>query len=1092
MPTGTVTFLLSDVAGSTRLWEAGEDAAAAAIERHYELLDAAISAHGGVRPVEQGEGDSVVAAFAFASDAVAAALDAQRAFAAERWPTDPGVQVRIALHSGEARLRDEGNYIGPAIIRCARLRAIAHGGQTLLSEATRDLVVDTLTDDVTLRHLGSHRLKDLGRPERVWQLCHADLDVDFPPLRSLDAFPNNLRAQLTAFVGRDAEIGSLHDVLTRARLVTLTGVGGCGKTRLALQLAAEVVERHAGGTWWVELAAVSDPELVPAAIANVVGVRAEPDRSLVETLSEYLLGQHALIVLDNCEQVLGASAGVTEQLLERVPDLVVVATSREPLGIAGEVAWRVPSLATEGGVRLFVDRAAQVRPGFRPDDAEVEVIAAICERLDGLPLAIELAAARTRMMRPAGIAAALQDRFRLLTGASRTVVPRQQTLEASVSWSHDLLDEAERVLFRRLSVFSAGFTLDAAEAVCADDQVDSYAVLDLLGRLVDKSLVQVDDFTPETRYRMLETIRHYARGRLLESGEPDTLRSRHLSWFLAYAELAEPELAAKDGPAWLARLDFEHDNLQAALEWAETTGGHDSVLRLVGALSLFWELRGHRHQGVGGRWFARALAVDNGPSVARARALWAAAHMGIYGGDAATTVLRAPEALAVAEAVGDQRTIARARNTLSYVRANFAPQAALAALTESIELARSIGDDWAVGDGLKMTTIAWGARGDYDGLTNAARELLDVAVRLGNKFFIAWYHTMIGYVAAHRGDFAAARDQLETSIALCDEVGDPITKWLAMCFLGEVDALTGEYEAAQARYEQVLTRGVASDGDLARHWAVPDLGALLLGRGDIAGAARIIEPAVAAFEGEGPFIRPPFLCVYGTLLLASGDEVGPRAAFDEAKDVASRIDNPLLVSMADHHLGQLARRQGQTQRAEDLHHEALALRHAYGLLPGVVESIEALGGLAADQESAAEAVRLFAAAAAIRDSIGLARCPADETLNAEDLGRAGQQLDSDTFAAAWAEGESLTVDETVAYASRARGERKRPSSGWASLTPTELEVVKLTAKGLTNPEIGERLFIGRGTVKTHLAHIFTKLGIKSRAELASEATRRGM
>ncbi len=523
LPTGMVTLMLSDVEGSTRLWEANEETAAAVIARHYELFDAAISQHGGVRPVEQGEGDSVVGAFASASDALAAVLDVQRAFVAEPWPTDGRVRVRIALHSGEVRLRDEDNYYGRTIIRCARLRSAAHGGQTLLSDAVRDLVVDWLPDGVALKSLGPHRLKDLSRAERVWQLCHPDIEVEFPPLRTLDAFPNNLPAQLTAFLGRSTEIASLRDVLTHHRLVTLTGAGGCGKTRLALQLAADVADRHPGGTWWVELAGVSDPELVTATVASVVGVRAEPDRPLIDTLAEYLAGQNALIVLDNCEQVLAATAELCKELLRSVADLAVLATSREPLGITGELAWRVPSLEIASGVQLFIDRAMLVRPDFMPDDAEVEWVSRICERLDGLPLAIELAAARTRMMRPAAIAAALENRFRLLTGGSRTAQPRQQTLEASVAWSHDLLDEPERAVFRRLSVFNGGCTLDAAEAVCADDIVDSYEVFDLLGHLVDKSLVQVDSLVTDTRYHLLETIRQYARDRLFESAETDAV-----------------------------------------------------------------------------------------------------------------------------------------------------------------------------------------------------------------------------------------------------------------------------------------------------------------------------------------------------------------------------------------------------------------------------------------------------------------------------------------------------------------------------------------------------------------------------------------
>jgi predicted ATPase/class 3 adenylate cyclase/DNA-binding CsgD family transcriptional regulator len=1091
LPTGTVTLLLSDVEGSTRLWEADEEAAAVAIARHYELFDAAIAAHQGVRPVEQGEGDSVVAAFALASDALAAAVHVQRAFAEETWPTERAVRVRVALHSGEARLRDEDNYCGPAIIRCARLRSIAHGGQTLLSDAVRDLVVDGLAEDVSLRNLGPQRLKDLGRPERVWQLCYPDLEVDFPPLRSLDAVPNNLPAQLSAFVGRETEMAELRGLLARHRLITLSGAGGCGKTRLALQLAAEVADAHPGGTWWVELAGVSDPELVTAAVANAIGVRAEPERPLVETLAEYLAAQEALLVLDNCEQVLASSAALAEELLRSAADLSVLATSREPLGITGELAWRVPSLDLPTGVQLFIERAALVRPGFGPDDAETEVVARICERLDGLPLAIELAAARTRMMSPDAIARALEDRFRLLTGGGRNAQARQQTLEASVAWSHDLLDEAERALLRRLSVFKGGFTLEAAEAVCAEGVIDAYAVLDLLSRLVDKSLTNADDLGPEPRYRLLETIRHYARDRLLDSGETDRVRRRHLEWFLAYAERAAGELGTAGGPGWMDRLDVEHDNLQSALEWAEISGERETVLRLATALSLFWEARGHRHQGIGGRWFARALAVDDGPSVARARALWAGAHMGIYGGDIAATLTWTPEALAAAQTVADHQTIARAGITFNYIRSLFSPEEGLAGLTESIELARSIGDQWAVADGLKMMTIAWSAQGDFHRGLAVAQELAQVAEELGNMFFRAWSQAVIGYGAVLQGDFPAARDGLGRSIALCDEVGDPITRWFAICWLGELDASLGDYASAEARFEQVLHKGVAAEGDLARHTAVPDLGALLLGLGDAARASVIILPAVTDFESEVPMIRVPFLAVHGDLLLASGDESGARAAYDKARDAASGIGNPILVAQVDCRLGRLARGEREPVEAEELHHQALAAFHRQGYLPRVAESLEALAGTALDLESGSEAVRLFGAASSIRARIGLVRPPGDRPGYERDVARARRELGDETFEAAWSAGESLSADEAVAYASRARGERKRPSSGWTSLTPTEVEVVKLTAKGLSNPEIGERLFIGRATVKTHLAHIFTKVGVTSRAELAAEATRRG-
>ncbi len=601
LPVGTVTLLLTDLEGSTRLWEADVDMAAEVLARHHDLLDAAISLHGGMRPEEQGEGDSIVAAFVSPSEAVAAALDIQLAFEETGWPEGIRPRLRIAVHTGEVSLRDARNYQGPTIIRCARLRNAAHGGQTVVSDATRDVVVDGLPDQASLQDLGPHRLKDLGRAEHVWQLCHPDLEREFPLLRSLDLHPNNLPVQLTPLVGRAGDLDELTALLGTSRLVTLTGAGGSGKTRLAMQLAADVADRHSG-VWWVELAPVRASAGVGIAVAAVLGLQEEHDRPIVDTLVEQLHGSCTLLVVDNCEQVLDGAAALLHALLIALPDLTVIATSREPLGVPGEVSWRIPSLEESAASLLFVDRARRARSGFTPDAEQLETIAHICRRLDGLPLGIELAAARIRMMNPTRIAASLDDRFRLLTGGSRTAMPRQQTLEASVAWSHDLLDESERAVFRRLSVFEGGFTLDAAESVVADgDLVDDFAVLDVIARLVDKSLVNVGDDGTDARYRLLETIRQFARERLVEVGESDATRELHLDYFLGLAETAAPELAIGGGLAWLARLEDEHANLQGSLDWAVSTAESGRLLRLAGALTLFWELRGHLQEA--GRWF---------------------------------------------------------------------------------------------------------------------------------------------------------------------------------------------------------------------------------------------------------------------------------------------------------------------------------------------------------------------------------------------------------------------------------------------------------------------------------------------------------
>lgn len=1026
LPSGVVTFLLSDVEGSTRLWEGDEGTMGAAIARHYELLDAAITLHGGVRPVEQGGGDSVVGVFAQPSDAIAAALHAQRTFAHEPWPGGQVLRIRIALHTGEAQLRGNDYYVGRTVIRCARLRAVAHGGQTVLSGATRDLVADRLPDDADLRDLGSHRLKDLGAPERVWQLCHPDLADEFPPLRSLNAFANNLPTQLTSFVGRDAELAELRTVLEADRLVTLTGAGGSGKTRLAVHAAADVADRHPDGVRWVELAPVSSPDAVPYAVARTFGFVEEEDRPPTQTLCEQLAASDALVVLDNAEHVLEPRAQLTQALLGAAPKLRILVTSREPLGVPGELTWRVPSLNDAAATRLFSERASRVRPGFQAEGSEGAAVAQICRRLDGLPLAIELAAARVRMMPPARIAAALDDRFRLLTGGSRTVLPHQQTLETSVAWSHDLLDDSERALLRRLSVFAGGFTLDAAEHVCTGDVVDRYAVLDLLTHLVDKSLVQADVDDPEGRYRLLETIRFFAGARLAESGESDRIRERHRDFFLALAERAEPELVKADGLAWLDRLQRDWDNLSAAADWCESTAAHGPFLRLVTALTLFFELRSHL--AAGGRWFARALSHDDGPSALRARALWGASHVALYGGDMEALGRYAPAALAMAEEIGDEAATCRALNTngLAAMWLGHEVEGGRAAMVRSAALGRKLKDNWALCDGLKLTTVSWMIQDDFEGLSPVLAEFKAVSEALGNRFFMAWYYTTVGWAAMHQGDFTLAEQEMELALAEDKELGGAATSGFVVAQLGEIEAQTGRYDAAESRLVPFLEKAAATGDFLGAPWGVPALARLLIGREAPADARDMIAGFVDLLRPLGmPINVSEGLNVLGAAHLALGNEAAAAEALAAAKAEAESISNPWLGAQAIYLLGELARRRGGLDEAEGLHHDALAMRASRGLRPGVAESLEALAALAVQHDSYAEAARLFGAASTLRDQMGLARWPVQMASYDSDVNDTRKALGEDAFAAAWAEGAALTVDAAVAYAGRAHGERRR-------------------------------------------------------------------
>ncbi len=590
LPSGTVTFLFTDVAGSTRLWEEHPDAMRDALARHDVLLREAIEAHGGY--VVKTTGDGFHAAFATADAGVVAAVAAQRALESEDWPLPEPLRVRMGLHTGAASLRD-GDYFGSAVNRAARLEAIAHGGQVVCSQAAADLARDALTEGVALVDLGEHRLRDLSRPERVFQVNAPGLVDTFARLRTLDAFPSNLPAQLSSFVGRERDVADLAQLLGEKRLVTLTGVGGVGKTRLALQVAAEVLDRFADGAWLCELAAVRDSAGAVDAVAAVFQVSARPGMTLEESLVAYLRDQELLIVLDNCEHLLGPVAALVRAIEGACARVRVLATSREGLGVRGEQLIAVPSLEVPDdttdlagvssceAVRLFVERAQGAKASFEVDAGNADAVAQVCRRLDGVPLAIELAAARITAMNPAELARRLDRRFRLLTGGDRDAIERHQTLRATIDWSYDLLSEPEQRLLDRLSVFAGGCTLDAAEAVCAGDPIEGDDVFELLANLVARSLVVADDTGSDTRYRLLETIRQYGEERLAETGDTDTVRTRHCDHYIEFAGVVRAHSYGPEQVEWGARLARDHDNLHAAMAFALATRDLERAMRLL-------------------------------------------------------------------------------------------------------------------------------------------------------------------------------------------------------------------------------------------------------------------------------------------------------------------------------------------------------------------------------------------------------------------------------------------------------------------------------------------------------------------------------
>jgi predicted ATPase/class 3 adenylate cyclase len=801
LPTGTVTFLFTDIEGSTRLWQKSPAAMEAAHARHDALLREAVERNNGY--VFKTVGDAFCAAFHTASAALAAALAAQRALTQEPWPEAAHIKVRMGLHTGAADVR-ANDYFGQPLNHVARLLAAGHGGQVLLTLATQELVRDSLPTGVTLRDMGERRLKDLIRPDRVYQMVAPGLPADFPPVNTLDVRAHNLPIQSTSFVGRDREMQEVKTLLRAARLVSLTGSGGAGKTRLSLQAGADCIDDFADGVWLVELASLTDGRLVPQSVATVLGIKEQPAIAINESLAKELKHKELLLLLDNCEHLIEASAQVCQSLLATCANIRILVTSREALRIPGESVYRVPSLATPdsksnssvevltqyAAVQLFIDRALAVKSSFHVNNFNAPAVASICRHLDGIPLAIELAAARVRSMSVDEVNRRLDQRFRLLTDGSRTALPRQQTLRSLIDWSYDLLNDGEKALLRGVSVFLGGWTLEGAQEVCVGAGVHEDAVLDLLTSLVDKNLVVAEERNGATRYRLLETVRQYAADRLLESGEAGQLRDRHLAYFLAVAEQAAPQLRGPDQQAWLDRLETEHDNFRSALTWSSAAAGDGAGgLRLAGALSWFWLVHGHFGEGRG--WlFALLAGAPEGQVVAsRIKALIGAGILAFAQSDFAAARVLLEESLATAREIGDQFSVGVALNNLGNVAINQGDYAAARPLyEESLALRRELGHRSGIAASLSNLANVARAQGDYATARALHEESMAILQELGDQRAKALSLTNLGNVVCDQGDYAAARMLYVESLALAHELNDRLVVAEALEGLAHVAA----------------------------------------------------------------------------------------------------------------------------------------------------------------------------------------------------------------------------------------------------------------------------------------------------------------
>jgi predicted ATPase/serine/threonine protein kinase/DNA-binding CsgD family transcriptional regulator len=1047
LPTGTVTLLFTDIEKSTLLLQQLGSRYASVLTAYRDLLRTAVQQWHG-HEVDM-PGDSFFAVFARATDAVSAAAAAQRSLNTHAWPEGVAVRVRMGLHTGEPE-RSSAGYTGLDVHYAARLTSAAHGGQVLLSRTTQELVAHDLPEGVFLRDMGVYHLKDFRAPKRLFQLLIADLPADFPPLRTLDARFNNLPVQLTSLIGREQEVVAVCTLLQRedVRLVTLTGTGGIGKTRLSLAVATELLESFADGACFVPLASINDPTLVVPTIARLLGLEqthtgAGSAQVDMEYLKAFLQEKHFLLVLDNFEQVVQAAPDLTE-LLVTCPHLTILVTSRAALHLQGEQEFPVPPLAFPRRIQfpasddlvqyaaiiLFLQRALAIKPDFALTKANILAISAICKHLDGLPLAIELAAARIKVLPPQALLQRLTHRLTVLTGGTQDAPARQQTLRNTIAWSYNLLDEAEQQLFRRLSVFVGGCTLEAIEAISDAFEQGAAQVLDGVASLIDKSLLQQSEQEgDEPRLAMLETIREFGLEYLTSSGEMEQTRQAHAEYYLHLAEESEAQLFGAEQERWFDRLEREHDNLRAALEWAVHQGEAgqriELALRLGGALAEFWSVRGYINEGR--PWLERALASSLGATVSiRAKALKDAAWLAVMQDDGSQAEKLYEESLRLYQEIGETRGMAWSLFWLGWLRNDYA------LLEESRVLSRSVGD----------------------------------------KVTFAHAGVALGSMAFDQGDYAMARSLFEESVALFEEMGNK--------------------------------------EDMA--WALRNLGRVLFAQGDEARAYALAEESLALCRELHDKISSAYtLDLLGRFALSLGKVTTARSLLEEGLALFRELGTRRHVAQVLSHVASVAAMQGDDTVAHALYEESLVLFRYVGDTRGLACCLQGWGAMIARQGELTRAARLWGVAETLSAVSGPQRfsLPVEHTnYERADYERmvsiARTQLGEQAFAKAWAEGRTMTPEQALAKQGPETAHELAilapqpartavPTPAYPNgLTAREVQVLRLVAKGLTNNEIAEELRLSEKTIAHHLTHIFNKTTSENRAAAAAFAIRHGL
>ncbi len=926
-------------------------------------------------------------------------------------------------------------------------------------------------------------------------------DEECPDPVSLRAGAHNLPWALSSFVGRRRDMEEVGALVASGRLVTITGPSGMGKTRLAIEVAARLPDSPQDGVWLVELAligATENPDLVAEAVASVFDVVPQPRQSFSEALVDRLRNATTLVLLDNCEHLAGAVVSLAGDLLVRCPGVRILATSQRVLGLPGEQVWPLEPLSlpepenteeTSDAVALFHARARSLNPRFTVTDQGAAAVAETCRRLDGIPLAIELAAARTVILSPVEIARMLDERFRLLTGGSHAAASRHRTLRAALDWSWDLLEPAERALLRRLSIFAGGAGLGEVRAVCTGGEVAREAVLDLLGALVSKSLVVADTSRSMARYRLLETVRDYGRDRIEEAGEMQATGARHARRYLQLAEQGWHRIVGASDEDGAGILEAEHDNLRSALTWFLGTGDPQSALRLCSALTPFWNAQGHFREGLD--WLDRAMRGSGAPVAMTVRALWGVGMLSLMQGDLDRATSALEESLALARRHGYDRPAMEALNLLAFISVfTKNPLTAVPLLEESVAFARARDD----GGSLITALALYGRARLFSGDTEAALAVFEECRELGRALGRGGETpglVGLGWVALAQGRHAEATRLFSGLLPSVRRSGDRFQTALVLSFVGELAWRRGDHDEARRVLEEsaALARAMGAPFPLAR--ALLGLGRVAQTLGDNGMAGALVDEAVAAAQ-RARFPHAVVRCLVGRADLdgSTGDLEAAEARLKEALTIATDNGDRAGAGLVLRTLGTVARLGGDYQRCTSLYLEALDLAVVTGDVGGVADSLDALAALATGQDRAEHAARLFGAADSLRRACGALRPRANGFNRDTDPDAVRAAVDGADFDQAFAEGAALSLEDAVALAANSRGGPRRPATGWASLTATEVQVVDLVAEGLTNPEVASRMCVSPRTVQSHLVRIFRKVGIGSRRELREAVRQR--